>query len=64
LDQANKRILRFYKDPAEAGTEVRSLVYNMQYLFEGLKEVKDFWVDTAEQKIYVMDSQKIYEANI
>ncbi|MFA5352550.1 MAG: hypothetical protein WC304_04725, partial [Candidatus Gracilibacteria bacterium] len=64
LDQANKRILRFYKDPAEAGTEVRSLVYNMQYLFEGLKEVKDFWVDTAEQKIYVMDSQKVYEANI
>lgn len=64
LDQANKRILRFYKDPAEAGTEVRNLVYNMQYLFDGLKEVKDFWVDTAEQKIYVMDSQKVYEANI
>jgi hypothetical protein len=64
LDDVNKRILRFYKDPAEAGTEVRSLIYNMQYLFEGLDEVKDFWVDDAEQKIYVVDSQKIYEVNI
>ena len=64
LDGANKRILRFYKDPPEAGTEVRNLIYNMQYLFEDLDEVRDFWIDTAEQKIFVVDSQKIYEVTI
>ena len=64
LDASNKRILRFYKDPPEAGTEARSLIYNVQYLFEDLAEVRDFWVDSAEQKIYVVDSQKIYEVSI
>ncbi len=64
LDPVNKRILRFYKDPPEAGTENRALTYNMQYLFQDLKEVRDFWVDPAEQKIYVVDSQKIYEVTI
>ena len=64
LDEENKRILRFYKDPPEAGTDARSLVYNMQYLFEDLEEVRDFWVDPAEQKIYVIDAQKIYEVAI
>ena len=64
LDQNNKRILRFYKDPTDAGVEDRNLIYNMQYLFEDLNEVKDFWVDTAEQSIYVMDNQKIYEVSI
>lgn len=64
LDPVNKRILRFYKDPPEAGSENRALTYNMQYLFQDLKEVRDFWVDPAEQKIYVVDSQKIYEVTI
>ncbi|MCF7856326.1 hypothetical protein K9N08_02085 [Candidatus Gracilibacteria bacterium] len=64
LDGANKRILRFYKDPPEAGTEARSLVYNMQYLFADLAEVRDFWIDSSEQKLYVIDSQKIYEVAI
>jgi len=64
LDKPNKRILRFYKDPPEAGTEARSLMYNIQYLFEDLAEVHDFWVDSAEQKLYVIDSQKIYEVSI
>lgn len=64
LDQDAKRILRFYKDPPEAGTEHRTLVYNMQYFFEGLNEVRDFWVDSAEQKLYVIDGQKVYEVTI
>ncbi|MFH0776339.1 MAG: hypothetical protein V1936_01870 [Patescibacteria group bacterium] len=64
LDATNKRILRFYKDPPEAGTDNRSLVYNMQYRFDDLAEVRDFWVDPSEQKIYVIDAQKIYEAAI
>jgi hypothetical protein len=64
LDGVNKRILRFYKDPPEAGTEIRSLIYNMQYLFEDLDEVRDFWIDSAEQKLFVVDAQKIYEVTI
>ena len=64
LDGVNKRILRFYKDPPEAGTEARSLVYNMQYLFADLDEVRDFWIDSAEQKLFVIDAQKIYEVTI
>lgn len=64
LDSENKRILRFYKDPPEAGVEIRSLIYNKQYLFEDLAEVRDFWVDSAEQKLFVVDSQKIYEVTI
>ncbi len=64
LDSANKRVLRFYKDPPEAGTDTRSLIYNMQYLFEGLNEVRDFWIDSAEQKLFVIDADKIYEVTI
>ncbi len=64
LDGANKRILRFYKDPPEAGTDARTLIYNMQYLFEDLDEVRDFWVNPAEQKLFVIDAQKIYEVTI
>ena len=64
LDQNAKRILRFYKDPPEAGTESRALTYNRQYLFEDLEEVRDFWIDSSEQKLYVVDSQKVYEVNI
>lgn len=64
LDQNGKRILRFYKDPPEAGTENRSLAYNMQYLFEDFEDLRDFWVDSAEQKLYVVDEQKIYEVSI
>jgi hypothetical protein len=64
LDQNNKRILRFYKDPAEAGVETRDLIYDTQYLFEGLENVQDFWVDSSEQKLFVIDGQKIYEVVI
>lgn len=64
LDAPSKRILRFYKDPPEAGTEGRSLIYNKQYLFEDIDELRDFWVDPSEQKIYIIDSQKIYEVAI
>ncbi len=64
LDQNAKRILRFYKDPPEAGTEARSLVYNMQYLFEDLTDVRDFWIDPAEQKLFIVDSQNVYEVVI
>lgn len=64
LDQNAKRVLRFYKNPAEAGTESRDLQYDTQYLFEGIKEIRDFWIDDAEQKIYLIDGQKIYEATI
>ncbi|MCK5472082.1 hypothetical protein KAI54_02750 [Candidatus Gracilibacteria bacterium] len=64
LDATNKRILRFYKDPPEAGTDSRTLIYNMQYLFEDLNEVRDFWVDSAEQKLFVIDAQKVYEVTI
>ncbi|MFH0833840.1 MAG: hypothetical protein V2A63_00410 [Patescibacteria group bacterium] len=64
LDATNKRILRFYKDPPEAGTDNRTLIYNMQYQFDDLNEVRDFWVDPSEQKLYVIDAQKIYEVGI
>lgn len=64
LDQTERRILRFYKDPPEAGVENRELIYNTQYFFEELAEMKDFWVDAAEQKLFVVDGQNIYEVTI
>ncbi len=64
LDQANNRVLRFYKDPPEAGVDNRALIYNTQYLFEGLTDLRDFWVDSAEQKLFVVDQSKIYEVGI
>jgi hypothetical protein len=64
LDQNNNRVLRFYKDPPEAGIDNKQLIYNTQYLFEDLTDIRDFWVDSAEQKIFVVDKNKLYEASI
>jgi len=64
LDQENSRVLRFYKDPPEAGTEARELVYDTQYLFEGMDDIRDFWVDSAEQKMHLVNKNGVYEVTI
>ncbi len=64
LDQVNSRVLRFYKDPPEAGVDNRALIYNTQYLFESLTDIRDIWVDSAEQKLFVIDKSKVYEVGI
>jgi len=64
LDQNNGRVLRFYKDPPDAGVDNKQLIYNTQYLFEGMTDLRDFWVDDAEQKMSIITAQGLYEVSI
>lgn len=64
LDPTARRIFRFYKDPPEPGSEYRNLIYNTQYFFENLTTVQDFWVDPAEQKLFLVDEEALYEITI
>lgn len=64
LDATGGRVLRFFKDPSDAGSDNRNLIYNTQYLFEDLKDIQDFWVDDSEQKIFVITKTALFEANM
>ena len=62
LDPVNKRILKFYKDPPDPSAENKQLQFAGEYLFASLTDIRDFWVDPTEQKLYVIDGSKLYEA--
>lgn len=64
VDRESRKVLRFYKDPPDAGAENKQLVYNTQYFFEDLKDIRDVWVDSAEQKMYVIDGTKLYSIGL
>lgn len=60
LDPSGKRVIQLLKRPTEP-SENRELQYVQQFLFEDLADIRDMWVDTAEQKMYLTDGQKVYE---
>lgn len=64
VDRVGRKVLRFYKDPPDANAENKQLVYNTQYFFEDLKDIRDVWVDSAEQKLYVIDGTKLYSIGL
>ncbi len=59
LEPSAHRIVVFYKD--DKGANDRSLVYSMQYVFDGLDDVRDFYVDKGNKKIYLLDHSKVYQ---
>lgn len=62
LEPSAHRIMAFYKD--DKGANNRSLVYSMQYVFDDINDVRDFYVDKDAKKIYLLDQSKVYQFNM
>ena len=58
LDSVNNRIVII-----EKGQEDQNPQYKEQYIIEDIESVQDIYVDQAEQKMYLLDKQKIYEVS-
>ena len=56
LDSEEARVLVFLKD-SKSG----NIVYKSQYLFDGVGELRDVYVDATDRKLYVLGAQKVYE---
>lgn len=56
LDPGSSKLYVYLKDDAKD-----ELVYSNQYLFENVGELRDFYIDTKNSKIYLLDQSKIYE---
>ncbi len=54
LDPANKRIVIQNKNDD----------LNIQYMSEKFDSLKDFWVDSGEETIYVLNGSKVYKINL
>lgn len=59
LEPSKNRVLVFDKDLQTGGAS-----YSAQYVFEGLGELKDIFFDKGSNRLYVLDSQKLYEVAI
>jgi serine/threonine protein phosphatase PrpC len=58
LDPENKRVVVYGKDKNGIAD------YKRQFLFEGLGDMRDIYVDNLEQKIFVLTKDKIYGADL
>ena len=56
LDAKSSRILVFYKD-ANSG----NLIYDKQYVVDGVGEIRDIFVDQTSKRIKVLTPTKVYE---
>lgn len=56
LDGQGARVFIFDKD-----LETGNVIYQSQYLFEGVGELRDLYVDADAKKLYVLSSSKIFE---
>jgi len=59
LDASENRILKFYKDENSG-----NLIYNNQYLVEGVGEVRDFAVDLEASRMKVLTPTAVYEFDL
>lgn len=59
LDSSGSRLYSYFKD-----TQKNQLVYSNQYVFENVGELRDFYIDKAANKVYLLDAQKVYEADL
>jgi hypothetical protein len=59
LEAAHNRVLVYNKDPKTGGA-----VYSTQYVFEGLDDLRELYVDQQAGKLYVTDSSKVYVTDL
>ncbi|MBT4917222.1 hypothetical protein HON58_02170, partial [Candidatus Peregrinibacteria bacterium] len=59
LDSSEARVLVFVKD-AKTG----NIIYTSQYLFDGVGDLRDLYVDATDRKLYVLGAQKVYEVGL
>jgi hypothetical protein len=59
LEPSKNRVLVLNKDLETGGAS-----YSGQYVFDGIGEMKDIFFDKGANKLYVIDSQKLYEVGI
>lgn len=59
LDSQEARVLVFRKDPKTGNVD-----YVTQYLFDGVGEVRDIYVNVEENKLYALSDSKIYELEL
>ena len=58
LDPDNNRVVVYGKDKNGVAD------YKRQFLFEGLEDMRDIYVDNLEQKIFVLTKDKIYGSDL
>lgn len=59
IDAKEARVLEFQKD-----SKTGDLIYTSQYLFEGVGEIRDLYVNADSKKMYVLTSTKILEVDL
>ena len=59
FDKTNQRILKILKESGD-----QNAIYKEQIIFEDLPEIQDFYIDQAEDKLYLLSKKEIYEINI
>ncbi len=59
LEPGKNRVIVLDKDLQTGGA-----VYSGQYVFDGLGEVKDLFFDKDSNRLYILDSQKLYEFEV
>lgn len=59
LEPSKNRVVVLDKD-----LQTGSAVYSGQYVFDGLGEIKDMFFDKGSNRLYLLDSQKLYEVEI
>ena len=59
LDSKEARVLVFLKD-----SQTGNVTYHQQYLFDGIGEIRDLYVDPDTKKLYVLTESKVFEIDI
>ncbi len=64
LEPSEKRVVAFAKDRRQGGVFPTQLIYQNQYVFQGVGELRDLYVSKDEGKLYVMDESKVYSVGL
>lgn len=64
LEPSQKRVVTYLKDRRQGGNFPSQLVYQNQYVFKNIGELRDLYVSKDEGKLYVADESKIYVTSL
>jgi hypothetical protein len=59
LEPAERRVLVYAKDDKTGGA-----TYLQQFVFDDMPDLRDLYVDKDTNRLYVMDSTKVYQVNL
>jgi len=59
FEAKEKRILEYFKD-----LETGHLIYTTQYVFDSLDDMRGFYFDSLEKRLYVVDGTKLYSFDV